>query len=430
MKVLIVGSGGREHALGWAIREDRPDTKILFCPGNAGTERLGHNVDGSPADLGLVVGLAKGERADLVVIGPEAPLAAGLADRLAAAGVPVFGPSARAAAIEGSKVFAKTLLRDHGIPTPAFGCFSNPGEALAAASRGPFPVVIKADGLAAGKGVVVAQDRTEAERAVRGMMEDRTLGAAGEQVLVESFVEGEEVSAFALARGEEFRLLPFSQDHKRIGDGDTGPNTGGMGAYAPFARTTAELRRIVTQEIFTPVLAALARGGRPFHGLLYAGLMLVEGRPTVLEFNCRFGDPETQAVVPLLGKGFLAALHAVATGEQPIPELSPRLEGESAAAVVLASAGYPGKYRTGLPIDGLAQAEAMEGVNVFHAGTRLEGNRVVTAGGRVLAVTGRGSGLAEALRRAYAGVSVIEFEGRTFRRDIGGRAFSTTGGQA
>jgi phosphoribosylamine--glycine ligase len=422
MKVLIIGSGGREHAIGWAIREDQPDTTILFCPGNAGTERLGRNVACSLGDLASIVGLAKEERVDLVVVGPEGPLAAGLVDRLEAAGVPAFGPSQRAAEIEGSKVFAKSLLRDHGVSTPAFGFFSDPVEAMAAATRGPFPVVIKADGLAAGKGVVVAQDRAEAERAVRGMMEDRTLGAAGTQVLVEVFVQGEEVSAFALARGEEFRLLPFSQDHKRIGEGDTGPNTGGMGAYAPFARTTAELRRMVSEEIFAPVLAALARGGRPFQGLLYAGLMLVDGRPTVLEFNCRFGDPETQAVLPLLGHGFLDALHAVATGEHPIPDLAPRLEGESAATVVLASAGYPGEYRTGLPIEGLAQAEALEGVTVFHAGTRSVGGSVVTAGGRVLAVTGRGVGLTEALHRAYAGVSAIRFEGMNYRRDIGGKA--------
>jgi phosphoribosylamine---glycine ligase len=430
VKVLIIGSGGREHALGWAILQDRPETDLLFCPGNAGTERVGRNISGSPVDLESMARLARDERIDLVVVGPEAPLTAGLVDRLEADGVAVFGPSARAAVIEGSKVFAKTLLRDHGIPTPEFQSFSEPSEAMAAATRGPFPVVIKADGLAAGKGVVVARDGPEAERAVRAMMEDRALGAAGERVLVESFVEGEEVSAFALARGEEFRLLPFSQDHKRLGEGDTGPNTGGMGAWAPFTSRDPGLRRVVADEIIAPTLAALARGGRPFHGLLYAGLMLVQGRPTVLEFNCRFGDPETQAVLPLLGKGLLAALHAVATGEGPIPELPLRTDGEAAVTVALVSGGYPGEYRSGLPIEGLANAEGMDGVTVFHAGTRRHGGRVVTAGGRVLGVTGCGAGLAEARRRAYEGVSMIGFAGMAFRRDIGHKALLAQGGRA
>ncbi len=430
MKVLIVGSGGREHALGWAIRRDQGDAEILFCPGNAGTARLGRNAAGSPADLGSMVNLARDERVDLVVIGPEAPLAAGLADLLAAAGVPVFGPSARAAAIEGSKVFAKTLMREQGIPTPAFESFADPAEALAAATRGPFPIVIKADGLAAGKGVVVAPDRAAAEQAVYTLMEARALGAAGARILVESFAEGEEVSVFAIVRGEEFRLLPFSQDHKRIGDGDQGPNTGGMGAYAPFAGASAALQRTVAKEIFVPVLAALTRSGRPFQGLLYAGLMLVEGRPQVLEFNCRFGDPESQAVLPLLGPGLLAALHAAATGEGPIPQIEPRRADESAATVVLASAGYPGEYRTGFPIEGLARAEAIEGVQVFHAGTRAQDDRIETAGGRVLAVTGCGRGLADALRRAYAGVAEIGFEGKTYRRDIGGKALAGWGGRS
>jgi len=365
------------------------------------------------------VELARRERGDLTVVGPEAPLVAGVVDAFRKAGLPIFGPTARAAALEGSKVFAKVLMRECGVPTAAFEVFDSAPEAMAAAVRGQFPKVIKADGLAAGKGVLIVQDPEEARAAVRGIMEERRFGQAGAHLLIESFLQGEEVSAFALARDEEFRLLPLSQDHKRIGEGDTGPNTGGMGAYAPFPRGSRALDDIIGREVFAPVLRSMVERGAPFRGLLYAGLILVAGKPVVLEFNCRFGDPETQAVLPLLAGGFTEALLAVATGEGPLPEV--QAHPGSAATVVLASGGYPGSYRGGYPIEGLEEASGLAETFVFHAGTRREGERTVTAGGRVLAVTGRGSDLREALDRAYEGCARIEFEGKTLRRDIGRR---------
>jgi phosphoribosylamine---glycine ligase len=428
MKILILGSGGREHALGWAIHQADPTVELLFCPGNGGTPALGRNLSESLENLPGLVTLARSVKPDLTLVGPEAPLVAGVVDRFASEGMPIFGPNARAAAIEGSKVFAKTLMRENGVPTPSFDVFASAGEARASAVKGLFPKVIKADGLAAGKGVVIARTREEAEGAIAEIMEGHRFGAAGDQVLIESYLEGEEVSAFALARGTEFRLLPLAQDHKRIGDGDTGPNTGGMGAYSPYLRATPQLVQAIEEEVFAPVLRALARGGRPYRGLLYAGIMIAHGRPSVLEFNCRFGDPETQAIAPLLGDGLLEALLAVATGEGELPAIVPAPAGaaarRAAATVVLASAGYPGSYRSGLPISGLDRAEELPETFVFHAGTRLDGRRLLTAGGRVLAVTGRGADLKEALRRAYEGCSLIEFEGKTFRRDIGRKGLS------
>ncbi len=461
MKVLILGSGGREHALGFAVRAADPKAGILFCPGNGGTDALGRNLAIGLDDMDGLIHLARSAAVDFTLVGPEAPLVAGVVDRFAAAGLPIFGPSARAALIEGSKVFAKTLMRENGVPTPAFDTFASPAEAHRAATRGMFPKVIKADGLAAGKGVVIARTRAEAEAAIEAMMEQHRFGAAGNQVLIETFAEGEEASAFALARDEEFRLLPLAQDHKRLGDGDSGPNTGGMGSYAPYARSTSELIRAIREEVFQPVLHALVKAGRPFRGLLYAGLVVAHGRPSVLEFNCRFGDPETQALAPLLGEGFLEALAAIATGRGELPEVRPVRSasaepltstgagggqpaqpapsggpsaaggagsapqpGLSAATVVLASEGYPESYRTDFPISGIERAEELPETFVFHAGTRHDGKRVVTSGGRVLAVTGRGPTLKDAIRRAYEGCSVIEFEGKTFRRDIGAKGLA------
>jgi phosphoribosylamine--glycine ligase len=436
MKVLVLGSGGREHALGWAIRRESPSAELLFCPGNGGTGEgnagaggravVGRNVPLKPEDVPALVDLARSEHVDFTLVGPEAPLVAGVVDRFVEAGLPIFGPSSRAAAIEGSKVFAKTLMREQGVPTPSFDVYATVEEARAALKTGMFPKVIKADGLAAGKGVIIARTREQAEQAISEIMEERRFGAAGNQVLIESYAEGEEISAFAITRGEEFRLLPLAQDHKRIGEGDTGPNTGGMGAYTPVPWSTPELRRAIEGEIFAPVLRALARAGRPFRGLLYAGLILRHGRPSVLEFNCRFGDPETQAIAPLLGTGFLEALLATATGEGPLPEIAPGPV-EAAATVVLASAGYPGPFRTGFPITGCDKAEEIPGTLVFHAGTRREGGRLLTSGGRVLAVTGCGRDLKDALHRAYEGCSLISFEGKTCRGDIGRKGLKAAG---
>ncbi len=447
MRVLILGSGGREHALGWALRRDNPSVELFFLPGNGGTGATGRNLPGNLADLDALAAAAREVKADLTVVGPEAPLVAGIVDRFRADGLPVFGPTASAARLEGSKLFAKTLLRDHGIPTPGFDACTDPATALRKAVTGAFPKVLKADGLAAGKGVLIVNDPGESEAGIRTLMEAREFGAAGETVLIEEFASGEEVSCFAIARGEEYTLLPLSQDHKRIGEGDTGPNTGGMGAYAPYSRGTPRLVSEIERTIIAPVLRAMASGGTPFEGLLYAGIIMVDGSPQVLEFNCRFGDPETQAVLPLVaaglpGGGLLEAVTAVAGGKGALPRLaalpaavdsasapaaapageSGGRSSASSAVVVLASAGYPGAYETGKEIRGLEEAEAVPGALVFHAGTKREGDRLLTSGGRVLGVTGVGDTLRGALSAAYEACDRVEFEGKTLRRDIGWRA--------
>ena len=429
MKVLILGGGGREHALAWALGRHDPDGEVVVAPGNGGTGASYRNAPVKADDPEAVLALARQESPDLVVVGPEGPLVAGVGDCLAAAGYAVFGPSARAAEIEGSKVFAKELMQAHGIPTAAFDIYEEESEALEAVRRGPFPKVVKADGLAAGKGAIVVQTPTEGAEAVHLLMGSDAFGGAGRRIVLESFLRGEETSAFAICRDEEFLLLPLSQDHKRIGDGDTGPNTGGMGAYAPFPRTRPELLDRIREDVLGPTLRALAGQGRPFRGLLYAGLMIDQGRPSVVEFNCRFGDPETQALAPLLGPGLTAALRWSATGDGNPRALEsgllhPDAEGTAAATVVLASSGYPGAYRKGDRIDGIAAASGLPETWVFHAGTEQRGGHWITWGGRVLAVTGRGPDLRTAIGRAYEGVSLIRFEGRVFRQDIGHRALA------
>jgi phosphoribosylamine--glycine ligase len=432
MRVLILGSGGREHALGWAVRNSDPGVEVVFCPGNGGTEAIGRNHPGNLLDRDAMRQLVAEVRPDLTVIGPEGPLVAGIADEIRAAGYPVFGPSARAAQIEGSKVYAKTLMRSHGIPTAAFEVFEKPEKARAYIRKGLFPIVVKADGLAAGKGAIIARSLEEGDAAIADLMESGRFGAAAERILIESFLEGEEVSAFAIAKDGEFRLLPLSQDHKAIGEGDVGPNTGGMGAYAPFPRATPELVRSIEEDVIAPTLRALMDDDRSFRGLLYAGLILSHDRPMVLEYNCRFGDPETQAVLPLLGDGFLDALRATASGDERLPEIGLRSvagpPSGAAAAVVLASRGYPGDYEVGFPIRGIEQAEALPETWVFHAGTRRTRDALSTSGGRVLAVAARGADLRSALGRAYEGVSLIEYEGKTFRRDIGRKGLATRRG--
>jgi len=426
MRVMVLGGGGREHALGWKILQERPEATLFFLPGNGGTGAIGTNLPGRESDPDDVSRLAREYAVDWVIVGPEAPLVAGVSDRLAADGIPVFGPSSRAAEIEGSKVFSKTLLRDHGVSTPAFEIFSELEPARAAVQEGAFPKVIKADGLAAGKGVIIAETATEGLSAVESILSDRAFGSAGSQILIESFVRGDEISAFAIVRDEEFVLLPLSQDHKRIGEGDTGPNTGGMGAYAPYPGTTPALLETIRKDVFQPTLRAMVEVGRPFRGLLYAGLILAEGRPWVLEFNCRFGDPETQAVVRL-SDGWVDAMLAVAEGKGPLITPVPADRGRSAAAtVVLASSGYPGSYETGCEISGLEDADSLPDVEVFHAGTHRTDSRVQTSGGRVLAVSATGAELQSALDRAYEAVALIDFEGKTWRRDIGFRALERT----
>lgn len=420
MKVLIVGSGGREHALAWHIARSDLRPRIYVAPGNAGLATIATVVDIGATETERLADFAEREGIDLTVVGPEAPLVAGIVDLFRDRGLRVFGPSARAAALEGSKVFAKDLMRRHGIPTAPYEVFSSPRQAEAAFHSTIYPKVIKADGLASGKGVFIVRSRNEALEAIHTIMVDRAFGEAGQSVVVEEFMEGEEVSVFALCRGTEYFLLPPSQDHKRLLDNDEGPNTGGMGAYAPFPRWDPAMEERVRTGIVEPTLAALRSEGREYHGLLYCGLMIRDGLPFVLEYNCRFGDPETQAVLPLVEGDLLAAFDAIASNVAgTIPPL--RVRAGAAAVVVLASRGYPGPIEKGFPVRGIEDAERLPGTLVFQAGTRTGASGPLTDGGRVLGVVGIGDDLKGALRHAYEGASAIQFEGAVYRRDIGRR---------
>lgn len=420
MRVLVVGGGAREHALLWKLSAS-PRVGALFCaPGNGGTDSLATNLPIAANDLDGIVAAAKRERVDLVVIGPEEPLARGLTDRLWDEGIRAFGPSAAAARIETSKSWAKDLLRGAGVPTARSVAVTDLGSGMAALTDFSWPLVLKADGLAGGKGVVIVQDREAAQTVLTAMLEDGVLGGAGETVLVEEFLEGPEVSVLALCDGERFVTLLPARDAKRAGDGDTGPNTGGMGAFAPIPGLDAAWLAGVERTILAPTVAAMAAAGCPMRGVLYAGLILTDRGPMVLEYNARFGDPETQVILPSLEGDLLTLLAEVASGDlDPGDAVMPGGSiDEAAVGVVLASGGYPGPFRSGLPIEGLDRVP--EDVLVFHAGTRRDGaGRVVTAGGRVLTVVGRGATLDEARARAYAGADAISFPGMHRRSDIG-----------
>jgi len=419
---LVVGSGGREHALADRLLASASVAEVIVNPGNAGTA-AGHapngktlrNLAGSPLDI------ARAERVDLVVVGPEAPLCAGLVDELERQGIRTFGPSRAAAELEGSKAFMKDFAERHRLPTARHRLVRQASELEAALATFSDPPVVKADGLCAGKGVVVAATFDEAQRAAKAMLSGELFGEAGAKVVLEQRIVGTEVSVHAICDGKRFLLLPPAQDHKRIGDGDSGPNTGGMGTYAPAPLVTAELGARIRREIFEPALAGMAADGVPFRGTLFAGLMIApDGEPMLLEFNVRFGDPETQVMMNAIEGDLGEALDAAARGELDPGVLS--ASGQHAVCVVLAAAGYPGTPRAGDAISGLEQAAAVEGVRVYHAGTRLDGGRTVTAGGRVIGVTGRGPTLTEAHARAYAAVERIAFSGMQFRRDIAARA--------
>ena len=419
MRMLIVGGGGREHALAWKIAQSPRVTALFTAPGNPGIARHAVCVPLTADALDGLVAFARRERIDLTVVGPEAPLVAGLADRLLDAGLAVFGPIAPAAAIEGSKAFAKDLMARNAIPTARFATFDDPSRARGYCREVGPPLVVKADGLAGGKGAIVCRTLADADEAVAECMERAAFGAAGATVVVEEFLSGEEVSFFALANGADALPLAAAQDHKTVFDGDQGPNTGGMGAYSPVASFDAAMERRVMDTIVRPTIAALAKEGAPYRGVLYVGLMLTAEGPKVIEFNCRFGDPECQALVVRVPGDLVPLLVAAAHGG-PWPEVGP-WSTRASVCVVLASGGYPGKYGTGAAIEGVESAETAPGVTVFHAGTALREGRLVTAGGRVLGVTAVAGDLATAIARAYGAVGAIRFAGMHYRRDIGRR---------
>jgi len=421
VNVLVVGGGGREHALCWRLSQDPTITRVLAAPGSAG---IAASAEVFPAvasdDVGAIVNLVDQQDVDLTVIGPEAPLVAGWADALRTQGRNVFGPSAAAARIEGSKAFAKEVMERRGVPTARSGVFEDVEKAVAFVDELGGRAVVKADGLAAGKGVTVAHDRETAVAGIEASLVEGAFGQAGRTIVVEELLDGQEVSVFAVTDGKgNCVLLDAAQDFKRIGDGDTGPNTGGMGAYSPVPALSEETATEILDTVIAPVVDEL----RPYRGVLFAGMMLTDDGPKVLEFNCRFGDPETEVLLPRMPYRVGTLLHACATGRLAHEAGHAGFDEGAAVTVVLASEGYPGSYPTGVPIDGVEVANSLDGVTVFHVGTARDDNGVlVTAGGRVLAVTGTGATIAEARERAYQGVETIRFEGMHFRTDIAAAA--------
>ncbi len=417
MKVLVVGGGGREHALVWGLSRDPSVDRILAAPGNAGIAREGAGCEPVEADdVEAICALVERESIDLTVVGPEAPLVAGLADALTARGRCVFGPSAAGSRIEGSKAWTKELCERYGIPAGTSRTFTELGPAVEYLDALEAPYVIKADGLASGKGVIIAEDRAGAIAAIRMCLVERAFGDAGSHVLVEEFLEGQEVSVFALTDGRDVLPLVMAQDFKRVGDGGTGPNTGGMGAYSPVPFVDDEIASRIFEDVLAGAVRAMRSEGVRYQGVLFAGLMLTTDGPKLLEFNCRFGDPETEAIVPRLRSDLGELLLACAEGD--LADVKAEWTTEACVTVVAASGGYPGKYQTGFEIEGLDAAAAIDGVTVFHSGTAERQGRVVTSGGRVLAVSGLGETTAEARDRAYEGASRISFEGIYYRKDI------------
>ncbi len=422
--VLVIGKGGREHALVWKLAKSPRAGKVFCAPGNAGTARDGVNVPIDPSEFDKLTRFCQKEQVGLVVIGPEDPLALGLSDHLRKRGIRVFGPSKEAARVESSKVFAKKLMRHADVPTAEFRIFDHPEPARTYVESRDYPVVVKADGLAAGKGVIVCKDLPEAKKAIERIMVREEFGAkAGREVVVEKRLDGEELSVLALVSGRSILPLPPCQDHKAVNDGDKGPNTGGMGAYCPAPAGTPELMKEIEAGVFVPVVHAMKRGRFPFNGVLFAGLMLTNQGPRVLEFNARFGDPEAQVILMRLKTDLLDLLEAVA--DERLGEFDDaKLEWDPrpAVCVVLCSGGYPGKYETGKVIAGLDEAAKLPDVKVFHAGTKVSHDRVVTDGGRVLGVTALGDDLAAAKARAYEAVRLIQFHGMHYRTDIADKA--------
>ena len=416
-RVLVTGSGGREHALAWKLSQSPQIEKIYAAPGNSGTAQLGENVALAAEDVEKLVEFAKTNQIDFTVVGPDDALAAGVVDAFQKAGLKIFGPPAAAARLESSKAFAKEFMRRHGIPTADYREFTDCAEALEFCRSAKYPLVVKADGLALGKGVIIAQNLAEAEGAVRMCLEDGAFGAAGKRIVVEEFLEGVECSIHALVDGSSYLLLPDCRDHKKAFDGNLGPNTGGMGTISPSGSVDEALRERICREVLDPFLAGIQKDGIAFRGMLFPGLMLTAEGPKVLEFNCRWGDPETQVLVRRLSSDLLPLLEATADGT--LAKESPEWDARVAVCVILASGGYPGSYEKGQVISGLDAAGELEGVKIFHAGAKVVDGQIVTNGGRVLGVTALGSNLDEARRQGYLAADRIFFDGIQRRNDIG-----------
>ena len=426
MNLLVIGGGGREHAIIKKLRENKQVKKIYALPGNGGIGEDAQCVPIKATDVEGVLEFAKSHKVDFAAVIPDDPLALGLADKLREMGIPSFGPTAQAAEIESSKVFAKNLMQKYHIPTADYQVFDQAEKAMEyITQKNKYPVVIKADGLALGKGVIIAQNPQAAKEAVEAIMNEKIFGKSGDHVIVEEFLQGPEVSVLSFTDGETLRPMVTSMDHKRAYDGDEGPNTGGMGAVAPNPYYTKEVAERCMEEIFLPTIRAMKQEGRPFQGCLYFGLMLTEDGPKVIEYNCRFVDPETQVVLPLLKTDLLTIFQAVMEGK--LSEQKVEFLDKAACCVILASGGYPKNYYTGLPISGIGDAEQMEDVSVYHAGTKMEDGKLLTAGGRVLGVTALANDLPGAMEKAYEAAGKIHFDNMHYRRDIGRRALSMRG---
>ncbi len=429
MKILIVGNGGREHALLWKLRQDAPEAEFFMTRGNGGTAAQATSLPLGTEDVPALAAWAEANAVDLTVVGPEVPLADGIVDAFERRARPIFGPSGLAAEIESSKAYAKALMARAGIPTAGFATFTEPAAAEAYIRERGAPIVVKASGLAAGKGAIVCMTVEEAVAAAHSMLAERVFGAAGQEVVVEEYLEGEELSVFALSDGEDVLPMIPAQDHKRVGEGDTGPNTGGMGAYAPVALGTPELLTRVRDEILAPAVRAMRDDGRPFRGLLYGGIIVTGAGPKVIEFNCRFGDPETEVVLPLLASSLLEPVLEIARGGR-LGTASLAWRPDAALTTVLASAGYPGPYARGKPILVPPWVDEAGDVVIFHMGTRIEDGRLVTAGGRVLAATAVAPTIEAAAARSREVAEAIRFDGKQFRRDIGWREVARRAGAA
>ncbi len=420
MKILLIGSGGREHALAWKIGQSPKVEEVLCAPGNAGIEQDARCVDVAADDVKGLLKLAKKEKVDLTVVGPELPLTLGVVDAFQEEGLKIFGPTKEAARLEGSKAFSKELMKQAKIPTAFFSTFTDPEDASRYIQEVGAPIVVKADGLAAGKGVIVCQTVEEALDAVNLILVNESFGDAGSKIVVEECLQGEEASYLVFSDGENLLTMPSSQDHKPVLDGDKGPNTGGMGAYSPAPVVTEELEEQILEEVMKPVIRTMADRGHPYRGVLYAGLMIEEGRAKVLEFNCRFGDPEAQPLLMRMKSDIVPVLEAVADGN--LSGIETEWEPRATVCVVMASKGYPKDYKKGLAISGLDKAKKIPDTVVFHAGTKTSGDKIVTAGGRVLGVTSLGETISEAIDRAYSAVECIAWKGAHYRKDIGRKA--------